>query len=199
VPKEKRLTQIELVREYYAARPYQNIVHATAKPELEAEWLKRTGKIFADSDRSIRKLCESGFLIKISKGVYQHNPDLMTQNTLHDFDNKTKKEILKRGGYKCLVCGLGKSDGVELHIDHKVAKSKGGLNTVENGQILCSSHNFLKKNFSQLEMGKRLFLKLKEDLKENQTLDNKELVSFVEEILKIYERYEIDNHINSEI
>ncbi|WP_408648712.1 hypothetical protein [Tumidithrix elongata] len=34
-------------------------------------------------------------------------------------------------------------------------KDMGGLATIENGQTLCSQHNFLKKNLRQTETGKK--------------------------------------------
>ena len=57
----------------------------------------------------------------------------------------------------------GREDGVEIRTDHKIPLHKGGTNTVDNGQTLCSEHNFLKKNYSQTEFGKRFFVKLYSD------------------------------------
>ena len=196
MPEKRKISQAELVREYFLARPNVDITHEESKKALEEEWLKLTGNRFEDSDRAIRKLKDEGFLIKVAKGIYRYDPEFANKQELHDFDEKTKKEVLARDGYKCIVCGLGKESGAELHVDHVKPKSNGGLNTLENGQTLCSKHNFLKKNFSQLEMGKKLFQKLKQDIESGIIEHDDNMSSFVEEILQIYDKYEVDSHID---
>lgn len=189
---------MDLVRQYFLARPNQEISHEESKKYLENEWLKLTGKRFEDSDRAIRHLKDIGFLIKVRKGVYKYDPEYAGKQVLYDFDDKTKKLILKRDNFKCVVCGLGAESGAELHIDHIKPRSHGGLNTLENGQTLCSAHNFLKKNFSQLELGKRLFLRLQQEIETSYDFNNPELKSFVEEVLDTYSKYNMDSHITLE-
>ena len=73
-----------------------------------------------------------------------------------------------------------------------MAKDFGGRATLENGQTLCSQHNFLKKNFNQTDLGKKMFIRLYELAKaENDT----SLVKFTAEILEVFERHNIDSHI----
>lgn len=186
---------MDLVRDYFLARPNMDISHEESKKYLENEWLKLTGKRFEDSDRAIRHLKDIGFLVKVRKGVYRYDPEFANKQVVHDFDSKTKKAILERDGFKCIVCGLGPASGAELHVDHIRPRSLGGLNSMENGQTLCSSHNFLKKNYSQLEMAKRVFLKISQDLKSGKIEYDPKMKSFVEEILKAYEKHQIDGHI----
>ena len=69
------------------------------------------------------------------------------KKNIADFTSTQKKQILKRDNYKCVICGRGLKDGVELHIDHIKAKDFGGEAILENGQTLCAQHNILKKNF----------------------------------------------------
>lgn len=183
---------MDLVRQFFLARPNQDISHEESKKYLENEWLKLTGKRFEDSDRAIRHLKDIGLLIKVGKGIYRYDPSVAKKNDQHDFDAKTKNAILKRDNFKCVVCGLGQESGQELHVDHVRPKSLGGLNNLENGQTLCSSHNFLKKNFSQLEMGKRLFLRIDQDIRSGKVNAPNEFKSFIEEILSIYDKYRID-------
>jgi len=135
---------------------------------------------------------QSGFLIKISKGVYKYDPDKAYKRELEDFTPAQKEAILKRDGYKCVICGRGKKDGVDLHIDHIKPKDFGGEATMENGQTLCSQHNFIKKNLKQTETGKKMFIRLYE-LAKNE--NNKELMKFCAEILETYEKHKINEHI----
>ncbi len=189
----KKLTQMELVKQYFIQNPNRDIQHPEVVDWVTQEWQKITGNVFRDPDRMIRKLSQMGFLIKIEKGVYRYDPDYAHQrNDLEDFTQKQKKEILKRDGYKCVICGMGLENGVELHIDHIKPKDLGGRATLENGQTLCARHNFLKKNLKQTETGKKMFIKMLESVK---TTNDYELRAFLEEVLSVYEKHNINGHI----
>ena len=103
-----------------------------------------------------------------------------------------KEAILKRDGYKCVICGRGKKDGVDLHIDHIKPKDFGGEATIENGQTLCAQHNFIKKNLKQTETGKKMFIRLYELVKSEK---NEELMRFCADVLETYEKHNINSHI----
>lgn len=45
--------------------------------------------------------------------------------------------VLKRDKYRCQLCGKSASDGIELEVDHKLARAKGGKNTLDNLWALC--------------------------------------------------------------
>ena len=111
---------------------------------------------------------------------------------MEDFTAAQKEEILKRDGYKCVICGRGKKDGIDLHIDHIKPKDLGGEATVENGQTLCSQHNFIKKNLKQTETGKKMFIRLYELAKSE---NNEELIKFCTDVLEAYEKHDINGHI----
>ncbi len=81
--------------------------------------------------------------------MYRYDPDLINVKELHEFSPEVREEIFKRDGYKCTLFVRGREDGWEIHADHKIPIDKGGNNTVENGQTLCSEHNLLKKNYSR--------------------------------------------------
>jgi hypothetical protein len=55
-------------------------------------------------------------------------------------------EILRRDSYRCQLCGRTQSDGVRLHIDHKIAVAKGGSTTEENLWVLCEPCNLGKSD-----------------------------------------------------
>ena len=84
---------------------------------------------------------------------------------------------------------------MELHVDHIKPKDLGAKATMENGQTLCSQHNFIKKNLKQTETAKKMFIRLYElARKENE----KGLQSFCTDILQTYENYNINGHIEWE-
>lgn len=59
---------------------------------------------------------------------------------------KLRLEVLKRDQFRCVFCGRTPATeaGVVLHIDHKVAFSKGGKTTIKNLQCLCANCNLGK-------------------------------------------------------
>lgn len=187
-----KITQMDLVMEYFEKNPNRDIPHPEIVDWLVVEYEKRTGEKFRDPDRAIRKLAQEGKLIKISKGVYRYNPELVVNRKLEDFTEKQKKQILERDGYKCVICGKGIKDGVELHIDHIKPKELGGKAEIDNGQTLCAQHNFQKKTLKQTETGKKMFIRLYELAKKE---NNKKVLEFCTKILEIYEEMDINGHI----
>jgi len=188
----EKLSQIDLLKEYFIKHPKKDIPHPKVVDWAVAEWKKRTGEVFRDPDRGIRSLSQQGFLIKVAKGVYKYDPKYVQNRKLEDFTSAQKKIILKRDDYKCVICGKGKKEGIELHVDHIKAKDLGGKATIENGQTLCSQHNFLKKNFKQTETGKKMFIRLYELAKVQK---DKKLQNFCAEILEVFEKNNINGHI----
>ncbi|MDR3195323.1 MAG: HNH endonuclease [Endomicrobium sp.] len=188
----KKISQNKLVEKFFIANPNKDIEHAEAVDWLTARYKKLTGNVFRDPDRQIRSLHQKGFLIKVKKGIYRYDPKATKQRELENFTARQKKIILKRDGYKCVICARGFKEGSELHIDHIKPKDLGGKAIVENGQTLCSQHNFLKKNLKQTETGKKMYIRLYELAKKEQ---NKELLKFVTDILEVYEKHGINGHI----
>lgn len=152
----------------------------------------KTGNVFRDPDRAIRQLAQSGFLIKIAKGIYRYDPEKAYKRELQDFTSAQKQAIFERDGYKCVICGRGTRDGVELQVDHIKPKDFGGEATIENGQTLCAQHNFIKKNLKQTETGKKMFIRLYELAKSEK---NEELMKFCADVLETYEKHDINGHI----
>lgn len=188
----RQITQSEILIEYFKKNRNRDISHPEVIDWATEEYKKRTGRIFRDPDRGIRKLHQNGFLVKVAKGVYKYDPKLVKVRQLEDFNMQQKKRILKRDGYKCVVCGKGKKDGVELQIDHIKPKDKGGKATISNGQTLCAMHNFRKHNYAQTESGKKMFIRLYEaakDIGDTKTMD------FCTQILLVFEKNNINGHI----
>jgi hypothetical protein len=188
----ENISQLDLIKEFFINNLLRDIPHKEVVAWLLSEYTKRTGKVFADPDRGIRLLFQKGFLIKVAKGVYRYDPEYVHNRELEDFTPAQKKQILERDKYRCVICGRGKLDGVELHVDHIKSKDFGGKATIENGQTLCAQHNFIKKNFKQTETGKKMFIRLYELAK---VQDDKTVQKFCTEILEVFEKNNINGHI----
>lgn len=188
----KPTAQISLLLEFFKRNPNRDIKHPEVVDWVTEEYKRRTGRVFRDPDRGIRQLHQMGYLIKVGKGVYCYDPRLHRRRDLEDFPPALKHAIFERDGYRCVLCGRGPNEGVELHADHIKPKDLGGKATLANGQTLCSQHNFLKKNFRQTETGKRLFIRLFELAK---TENNEPLRRFASEVSQVFERNNVNGHI----
>ncbi|OIO00344.1 HNH endonuclease [Candidatus Desantisbacteria bacterium CG_4_10_14_0_8_um_filter_48_22] len=189
------LVQSDLIMEYFKKHSKKEIAHPEIVDWVVNEYKKRTGKVFRDPDRAIRKLSQEGQLIKIKKGVYKYDPDFVINKALEDFTIEQKEAIFKRDRYKCVVCGRGTKDGVEIHADHIRPKDLGGKAEIENGQTLCAQHNFQKKNYKQTETGKKMFIRLYELAKKYK---DQKLKKFCKDVLMTYENHKINCHIKWE-
>ncbi|OFX40327.1 MAG: HNH endonuclease [Bacteroidetes bacterium GWA2_32_17] len=178
--------------EFFIKNPKRNISHPEIVDWVTTEFIKRTGVVFRDPDRQIRQLAQRGQLQKISKGVYRYDPDFVVNRELEDFTAAQKTEILKRDNYRCIVCGRGTADGIELQVDHIKAKDFGGEATIENGQTLCAQHNFKKKNYKQTETGKKMFIRLYELAK---SVGDTDTQKFCADILEVFEKNNVNGHI----
>jgi 5-methylcytosine-specific restriction endonuclease McrA len=185
-------SQSDLVMEYFMKHPKEDLSHGPIVDWVTHEWRKSHDEPPRDVWRAIRKLHQKGKLIKVKKEVYKFDPDFTREVHLFDFDESTKKKILEKDGFKCVVCGRGKESGVELVVDHIKPKDKGGTNDLGNGQTLCTEHNLLKRNYSQTETGKKFFIKVYE--KAVETNDEK-MIQFCKAIFDVYDEFKINGHV----
>ena len=182
----------DLIMEYFKAHPKQDLNHGPVVDWVEEQYLKLYGKKSRDTWRAIRKLHQEGKLIKVNKGVYRYDPDYDHDVSLFDFPEEIKEKIFQRDNYRCVICGLGRKDGVEICADHRKPLDKGGTNTIENGQTLCTQHNLMKKNYSQTEAGKRFFIKIYENaLRQN----DERMIKFAQDVFNVYDKHKINSHI----
>jgi predicted restriction endonuclease len=190
--KDEEESQSELIMEFFKKHPKRNIKHPEVVDWAVAMYKKRTGKVFRDPDRAVRKLAQEGNLIKMAKGIYKYDPKASKKRVLKDFTEAQKKVIMERDGYRCVICGRGVKDGVELQVDHIKPKDLGGTNSIDNGETLCGQHNYQKKNYKQTESGKKFFIRLYDAAKAN---NDKEMTSFCAQILEVYEKNGVNGHI----
>lgn len=58
--------------------------------------------------------------------------------------HRVRGEVLRRDDFTCVYCG-SKGDGVALHCDHVLPKSRGGKSTSDNLVTACKSCNSRKR------------------------------------------------------
>jgi hypothetical protein len=74
---------------------------------------------------------------KVTKETIQYERSIMTDSLRYD--------IMKRDGFRCVLCGATAEDGVKLHVDHIKPVSKGGKTEHSNLRTLCERCNLGKK------------------------------------------------------
>lgn len=182
----------DLITEYFQSHPNEDLQHGPVVDWVTEQYLKEHPEPPRDPWRAIRKLHQEGILIKVKKGVYRYDPAYIQEVELFDFPSEVKAKIFKRDNYRCVVCGRGTADGIELCADHIRPKDKGGDNSIDNGQTLCMEHNLMKKNYSQTEAGKRYFIKIYEQAIAN---GDKKMVEFCKGVFDVYDKHRINGHI----
>ena len=68
----------------------------------------------------------------------QYQRRIMTDSLRYD--------VMKRDGFRCVICGQTAKDGVKLHVDHIRPVSKGGKTELSNLRTLCSTCNMGKRD-----------------------------------------------------
>lgn len=188
-------SQLEFVLAWFTARPNKSIRHKVSKKALEESYKAQYGLRFEDSDRAIRTLAERGNLIKEANGVYRYDPEHASGRVdLRNFSETTRLAILKRDGYRCVVCGFGEAEGRQIHVDHIIPREKGGEGSISNGQTLCASHNYRKKVLNQRDFGFKLFSEWQRRLSADKSSDPERLrlLAFCNEVLRLYQQHGID-------
>ncbi len=64
-------------------------------------------------------------------------------------------QVFERDNFRCVACGKSAHDGILLHVDHIIPRSKGGTNTIDNYQTLCNECNLGKSNKSTRDLRKQ--------------------------------------------
>lgn len=182
----------ELVMEYFENHPNQELPHAPVLDWVDSKYEEAHGRRPLDTRRRIRDLCKEGKLVKICDGIYKYDPALVHDVKLRGFSETMKRNALEKDGYRCVLCGRGRKDGVTLTVDHVIPRDKGGPNTLENAQTLCSQHNLMKKNYSQTEAGKRYFIKMYQTAVANQ---DEKMIAFCRAVFDVYDEHGIDLQI----
>lgn len=188
----ERITIKSLVMEFFTNHPNTQLKTSIVEDWVSEQYFKAHGKYPKGVSTDINQLHHDGRLIKIHQGVYKYDPDDDRKVKLHDFPDSVREEIFKRDNYRCVICGLGREDGVEIAADHKIPRSKNGKNTFENGQTLCNQHNNLKKNYSQTEAGKRYFIKIYASAKEKRDV---KMMAFCKSVFDAYDKHDMDKQI----
>lgn len=110
----------------------------------DAEWVTYKERISHSTDAQESIRFRMDFMLRHLLERFQSLP---LKDNQRDFTHVQKLAVFRRDNQTCQV--RIKCDGVRVewddwHCDHKVAWSKGGATTVENGQVACPACNLAK-------------------------------------------------------
>ena len=145
-----RITIKSLIIKFFMEHPNKLIKNHIVVERVDEQYYKARGKYPVNVSVNINHLHLEGRLIHVGYRVYKYDPDYDREGKFQDFSEADKQVIFRRDDFKCVVCGCGEQNGVKIAADHKIARFKGGMNTLENGQTLCYEYNSIKKNYSQI-------------------------------------------------
>jgi len=94
--KNTRTTIADLIMEYFRMHAKRDLEHGPVVDWVEEQYLKLYGRKPRDTWRGIRRLHQEGILIKVRKGVYRYDPDIIQHKQLYEFSPEVKEAILKR-------------------------------------------------------------------------------------------------------
>lgn len=103
----------------------------------------RAPRLTLEQKATIRMLCErkmQEFVRRKGLGLWDYR--LLEADPVSD---SLRFEVLKSCGGRCALCGVTK-DERPLDVDHIIPRSRGGKNTKDNLQALCSKCNRSKRN-----------------------------------------------------
>jgi ATP adenylyltransferase len=99
-------------------------------------------KLTLEQRAEITLLCEQ----RLQKFIRDRGLKIWDYRLLDDPVPETLRyRVLVAGDRRCALCGTTKDQG-PLHVDHIVPRSKGGMSTIDNLQVLCSKCNLDKSN-----------------------------------------------------
>lgn len=68
--------------------------------------------------------------------------------------DRRRWQVFVRDDFKCVNCGKTSHDGVQLEVDHKLPRSQGGTDEIDNLQVLCRICNSGKSDTSSHDLTK---------------------------------------------
>lgn len=85
---------------------------------------------------SLSQLSANYFYHVVTDSMKAFQRSLMTDSLRYD--------VMKRDGFRCVLCGRTANDGVVLHVDHIIPVARGGKTEISNLRTLCEFCNLGK-------------------------------------------------------
>jgi hypothetical protein len=104
------------------------------------------------------------------------------------FTKEQREIILKRDEYRCVWCGMGTSEGVELNI--ALLNPQNGFDNVANGVVMCEKHHPDTGLYNHKNLGKDIIADM---LSNAEKSDDDKMILFLQKVLAVYEKHNINS------
>ena len=130
---------------YFINRNERNLVKAAilspiieSKVVFHVKYISNKGRksYFKDYVCLISQLSNNYFQHVVTNNMKAFQRSLMTDSLRYD--------VMKRDGFRCVLCGRTANDGVVLHVDHILPIARGGKTELNNLRTLCEFCNLGK-------------------------------------------------------
>ncbi|MFN3439745.1 MAG: homing endonuclease associated repeat-containing protein [Acidovorax sp.] len=138
---EALFENILVLWQYFGRQPRRSELAHPPSVISQSPYNRRFGSWLAALEAFVNFANSAGTEMPVDKGAE-------TRRTGRDPSLRLRWQVLQRDRFICCGCGASPalSFGVELHVDHVVAWSKGGETVLDNLQTLCSACNYGKSN-----------------------------------------------------
>jgi hypothetical protein len=140
---ERLFENILALWQHYGRQPRRGELAQTPSSISQSPYRRRFGSWSAALSAFVDYANDSG--VENPPG---HQSSVPRRETGRDPSLRLRWRVLQRDRFTCCACGASPAltPGVELHVDHVTAWSKGGLTVPENLQTLCSRCNLGKSD-----------------------------------------------------
>ena len=110
-------------------------------------YVSRKGKVDVSKNESfdytaLNRILDSVSTKRVDRATYERLA-VAERAMLSD---EMRYDVLRRDGFRCVLCGMSAKDGAILHVDHIIPVSKGGKSELSNLRTLCEKCNIGKSN-----------------------------------------------------
>ena len=78
--------------------------------------------------------------------IEQNSEENRRKRERSKMSDKLRYSIMRRDGFKCVLCGRKADDGIKLHVDHIIPVARGGTTVESNLRTLCEDCNWGKSD-----------------------------------------------------
>lgn len=142
---EKLFGNILLLWEYYGRQPRRSELALPPSTISQSPYMRRFNS-WSSSLQAFVEFANSTEVERVEASSQSSPTD--KRKTSRDPSLRLRWKALQKDNFKCCGCGASPAStpGIELHVDHIKAWSKGGETVLENLQTLCSTCNLGKSN-----------------------------------------------------
>lgn len=114
---------------------------------VRLRYVSKKGKVDVSKNENFDYIALNRILDSVStKRVDRQTYERLATAERAMLSDSMRYDVLRRDGFRCVLCGMSAKDGALLHVDHIIPVSKGGKTEISNLRTLCEKCNVGKSN-----------------------------------------------------